>query len=79
MVLEKGGTTLAYDPDIDLTRLTNEALPNLEHYQDPQNKGKCRPRLEDLIEEGLLRERHRMRKLTRRKGRSSSLVGWRAC
>lgn len=45
VVLEKGGTTLAYDPDIDLTRLTNEALPNLEHYQDPQNKGKCRPRL----------------------------------
>lgn len=50
MVLEKGGKTLAYDPDKDLTRLTNEALPNLEHYQNPQNKGKCRPRLEDLIE-----------------------------
>ena len=43
--LGEGWDNPAYDPDKDLTRLTNEALPNLEHYQDPQNKGKCRPRL----------------------------------
>ena len=37
--LGEGWDNPAYDPDKDLTRLTNEALPNLEHYQDPQNKG----------------------------------------
>ena len=73
--LGEGWDNPAYDPEKDLARLTNEALPSLEHYQDPQNKGECRPKLEELIEGKVVERKTQDAEVDKKKGKVIKF-GW---
>ena len=70
-----GWTNPAYDPDKDLTKLTNEALPNLENYQDPENEADYRPRLNELIQGKVMDRKTKEEVVDTRKGKVIKF-GW---